>query len=336
MSNRNAQDYLAFLQAATLGEPGSVVYRSLAESGVKLLDNAKKQALAQMVDERYGVDHRDEMAQHGDDIYHWLKRTESNLFEDLARYVGEQQSETLNRLALGFIPYMTSNAFAEAVAHAPHEKIIGINLGLFWVSCLLAEAFLRAADGDEIGSLATYQSAEEVYLAQSQRQLHAAWNGRKHHANDAYAVQGGAVGSVLLRFVALHELGHVVLGHVGHWRMRFLPGQGRVVYESPQYSDVSAEQTMELDADAFALSCLLAHTEGPEVMWNNLLFIAAFFRLMARLEAVGAITPCKHHPPPLVRLGKLYEQTERALGPPPNDAWAWAAQLQNEWQERDG
>jgi len=331
MSNRNAQAYLAFLQAVAAEEPRSLVYRSMAESGAKPLDSARKQALAQMIDERYGVDHREEMAEHGDDIYHWLNQTEINLLEDLAKYAGTDQTEVLNRLALGFMPHMASNAFAEAVAHAPEEKVIGVNLGLFWVGCLLAEALLRAADGDEAGGLATYKSAEEVYLAQSQRQLHAAWNGVKRHVDDAYSVQGGAVGSVVLRFVALHELGHVLLGHVGRWRMRFLPEQGRVTYNVPQDLETSAEQAMELDADAFALSCLLTHTEGPEAMWNNLLFIAAFFRLMARLEAVQAIPPCEHHPPPLVRLGKLYDQTVLALGAPPNDAWEWAARRQNEW-----
>lgn len=336
MSNHNAQAYLAFLQAATVEEPHAVVYRSLAESGVEPLDSASKQALAQMIDERYGVDHREEMAEHGDDIYHWLKQTEINLLEDLAKYAGPKQSEALNRLALGFIPHMASDAFAEAVAHAPEEKVIGVNLGLLWVGCLLAEGLLRAADGDEAGGLATYKLAEEVYLAQNQRRLHAAWQGVKRHANDSYSAQGGAVGSVVLRFVALHELGHVLHGHVGRWRMRFLPEQGWPTYEEPEDVDVSTKQAMELEADAFALSCLLAHTAGPEAMWNNLLFIAAFFRLMARLEAIGVVNPCEHHPAPLVRLGELYEQTERALGPPPNDAWAWAEQLQHEWQKADG
>lgn len=314
MSNRNAQAHLAFLQADAAEEPRSLVYRSMAESGAKPLDSASKQALAQMIDERYGVDHREEMAEHGDDIYHWLKQTEINLFEDLAKYAGPDQAGVLNRLALGFMPHMASVAFAEAVAHAPQEKVIGVNLGLFWVGCLLAEALLRAADGDEAGGLATYQSAEDVYLAQSQRQLHVAWNGVKRHVDDAYSVQGGAVGSVVLRFVALHELGHVQLGHV--------ISDGMEPY---------AVQAMELDADAFALSHMLKHTSGREAMWNNLLFIAAFFRLMAHLKAVQAETPREHHPPPLVRLNKLYEQTVQALGPPPNDAWEWAAQLQNEW-----
>ena len=331
MSNRNAQAHLAFLQAYAAEEPRSLVYRSMAESGVRPIDSASKQGLAQMIDERYGVDHREEMAEHGDDIYHWLKQTEINLLEDLAMYAGPDQAEALNRLALGFMPHMASNAFAEAVAHAPQEKVIGVNLGLLWVSGLLAEALLRAADGDEVGGLATYKSVEVVYLAQSQRQMHAAWNGLKRPVDDAYSVHGGAVGSVVLRFVALHELGHVLLGHAGRWRMRFLPEQGLVTYDVLQDLDASAEQAMELDADAFALSCLLTHTEGPEAMWNNLLFIAAFFRLMARLETVQAVIPCEHHPPPLVRLGKLYEQTALALGAPPNDAWEWAAQLQNEW-----
>lgn len=332
MLNQHAQAYLALLQTDAAEAPRSLVYRSMAESGVTPIDSASKQAIVKMIDERYGVDHRDDMAQHGDDIYHWLKQTELNLHEDLAKYAGPAQAQVLARLALGFMPHMASNAFAEAVPHAPQEKIIGVNLGLFWVGCLLAEALLRAADGDEAGGLAAYKSAEDTYLAQNQRQLHAAWDGARRNVDDAYSVQGGAVGSVVLRFVALHELGHVLLGHVGQWQMRFVPDEGRVAYDRPQNMGATADdQAMELDADAFALSRLLKHTEGREAMWNNLLFIAAFFRLLAHLEAVQAVTPCEHHPPPLVRLGKLYEQMVQALGPPPNDAWEWAAQLQNEW-----
>lgn len=324
--------HLRLLQQYEAEDARGLVYLREGEADSPPMAMADRLAVADIISRRYGVDHREEIAEHGLDLAYWLGQTELNMYDDLARYIGSENAVLLDRLALGFIPHLANNAFAEATPEAADEYVIGVNLGLYWVSSLLAEALLRTAEGDEDGGLATYQGAIQIYLAQNQRQMHAAWNWRPHLDKLDFTVQGGALGSVVLRFVALHELGHITLGHVGRWRMAYLPERGRVQYGGAEALGLAATHAMELEADAYALDRFLEHTAGREIMWNNLLYIGSFFRLLAHLERQGRIAASRHHPPPLLRLQRLHERTAAAMGPPPNDAWEWAKLVHEEWE----
>lgn len=331
--NRAALAHLRTLQTIEARDTRGVAYRKEGEPGMPPADTAYKDKLARILVERYGVDHRGEIAEFGLDMGFWLRRTELNMYEDLADYVGAENAARLDRLALGFIPNLANDAFAEMVPGVPGEHVIGVNVGLYWVCGLLAEALLRTADGDESGGLAAYRAAVKVYLAQDQQQLSDAWNWRSDSDNLDYLVQGGAVGSVVLRFVALHELGHISLGHVGHWRMAYAPASGRVNYAAADELGRAATLAMEREADAFALARFVERTGGAESMWNNMLYIGAYFRLLDHLQRLGLQAPSDHHPPPLERLERLRVSTEAAMGPPPNDAWKWAALVHEEWEK---
>lgn len=329
--NSPAQSHLDFLRLAFSRQTRALVYDTPQVSGVTPLEPARAQVISELLLRQYGQDHHAELQAHGSDIRHWLARLEELLREDLADYLGPIAEAVLADVAIGLMPHMASNAFATQVPVEPDAHVIGVNLGLVWVCDYLCEALLRAADGDESGGRVAYVLAKKLYLAQQQRQLDEAMAISDRLKDDAISVHAGAVGSLVLRFVALHELGHIVHGHVGQAGMTLSMATGQLQYGRGESLGTAAVHAMEYEADAFAVERLLARTSGPTVMWNNLLFIGAFFRLLARIELERGHPLCLYHPAPQTRLEKIHDQVTRAIGPPPNDAWQWAVQKQNEW-----
>lgn len=329
--NSPAQSHLDFLRLAFSRQTRALVYDAPQASGVTRLEPGRADVISELLLRQYGQDHQAELNAHGSDIRHWLARLEVLLREDLADYLGPVAETVLADVAVGLLPHMASNAFAMQVPGQPDAHVIGVNLGLVWVCDYLCEALLRAADGDESGGQTAYALANKMYLAQQQRQIDEAMAVSDRLKDDETSVRAGAVGSLVLRFVALHELGHVVRGHVGKAGMALSMATGQLEYGRGDSLGAAAVHAMEYEADAFAVECLLARTSGPTVMWNNLLFIAAFFRLLARIELERGQPLCPHHPAPQDRLEKIRDQVTRSIGPPPNDAWQWAIQKQNEW-----
>lgn len=326
-----AQDYLDMEAKRLTNSARRLVYPSADVTRMDPFDEARKLRLIERLKHNYGRDHTYDIAHHAEDMGYWLSKLKSDLRDDLEAALGIDGHAVLARTATDFMPHMHSDAFVAGFGHGPDAAwAVGINVGLVWVTNLVVEALLRASQGDEAAARQTYAAAHALYRGQTQRELYLAWQGGPD-ASDELAIEAGGIAAVVLRFVALHEMGHAVLGHAGRWEMGMRDDTGQRRYAAVVAEDPVSTRTMEADADCFALERMAAISSGPQAMWNNLLFIAAFFRLLAQVEERQGKALCPYHPPPLQRIEALYQTLTKSMGPPPNDAWVWAQALQNEW-----
>ncbi len=326
-----AQDYLNKEAQRLTRSARALVYPSIEVTRMNPFDEARKLRLSERLKSEYGRDHSHDIAHHAEDMGYWQNQLKSDLRDDLQAALGADGQAVLARTATDFMPHMHSDAFVAGFGQgASAAWAVGINVGLVWVTSLVAEALLRASRGDEAVARQTYVAAHALYCGQTQRDLHAAWQASPD-TSDELAIEAGGVGAMVLRFVALHEMGHVVLGHAGRWEMGMREDTGQRRYAAAVADDPASTQAMETEADRFALTRMMAISSGPQAMWNNLLFIAAFFRLLAQVEARQGKALCPYHPEPLQRIDDLYLALAQSMGPPPNEAWVWVETLQDQW-----
>lgn len=296
-----------------------------------VVDEAKRRMMVEWAREQHGRDLSAEMAQYGDDYSAWLRLLLTDLEDDVRRALGPRHAQRLDRVAMDFMPHLVSDAFVAGLGDQDEGPwAVGINLGLIWTTNAIVDALMLASRGEDEAAKASYRTAQRVYHAQSHREVHAAWHALPAQS-DAQELEAGAIASVVLRFVALHEMGHVALGHVGRMEMGVRPEAGRRHYGLIGTQDPAEVREMEREADLFALQRMIEISQGPDRMWNNLLFISAFFRLLAQVEARNGELLCPYHPPPSERIETLYRVLCQHIGPPPNDAMQWAQQQQDIW-----
>lgn len=328
--NSRAKDRVATLRALLSLSGDRLLYSDIPAPP---FDPVRDAAMAQYIQTHYGRDHGDELAVHGNDMMYWLGRIEQLLLEDLESYCNESERLALQRVALGYLPRLTTNAFAERLPENElGEYVIGVNAGLLWVSSMLCEALLLAESDRTVEACEAYGLALTFYYASTQAEMFKAMSASSLGNDDEMSVQSGAVGSVILRFVGLHELGHVVLGHTERAGMHLLPETGAVHYDLSPSLGVGGVHAMEFAADRFAIEHMLACTGSAVQMWNNTLFISAFFRLLEHVEILRGKSICPFHPPPESRILALENRVRDTIGPPPNDAPRWAADTLLMWR----
>lgn len=297
---------------------------------------------ARYIEATFGDDLRPQIAQNAWNMPYWMEQIAAKLYEDLRDYcTTSDEQQTLHQVALAYLPLQNANACVMPVptvgADAPHA--IALELGLIWMAFLLTEGLLLAAEGWDEAAHDTYQRLLHGYQQYRLAPAFEVWReGSALVSDERISLQAGAVSSVILRFVALHELGHVVLGHVARAGMScsLQSGGCDVRYTHSAELGQAATWAMEEAADDFALAHMLARTGSAQQMWNNMLFIGLMFRFWDHLwrrahpEATPWPADCTH-PPPLARLERLTQQVQAALGPPPNDAPRWAELTFAQW-----
>lgn len=329
--------YLQQCQTGLLRVTGRVTLSAPAdEDGEQAL--ARQHRWAQYLRATLGEDPGPQLVQHAWNLEHWLTQFERQLLDDLSDHcLSAQDQQALRMSALAYLPLVEANACASPVPHAPGQHFIAVELGLIWISFLLAEALLLAAEGWDEAAHDTYRIVLEGSRTSALRPAFSLWFvGSPLSRDEHISMQAGAVGTVILRFIALHELGHIVLGHVAEAGMTCTPQTGQVSYQHAPELGQAATWAMEEAADDFALAHMLARTGSAQQMWNNMLFIGLMFRFWDHLwrRAHPETTPWSAdctHPPPLARLERLTQQVQAALGPPPNDAPRWAELTFAQW-----
>lgn len=330
--NSKAQQRLEILRKMLARERDRVRYEDIA---VPPVDPAQNAVMVNYLRSHYGVDHDAELAAHGNDMPYWLVRVEQLLYEDLEDYCrdSDAESQVLQRVALGYFPRLAVNAFAEGLQSGANEYVIGVNSGLLTVCAMLCQALLLEVDGQHDKAEKSYELALTLYNAASHNEMARALSGSTLLGDDKMSIQSGALGSVILRFVGLHELGHVVLGHTERAGMCLLPETGLVRYGMSQSLGVAGVHDLEFAADRYAIDRMLQQSGSPEQMWNNTLFISAFFRLLEHVELLHGKPNCPHHPPPGERISALENRVREDKGAPPTDGPVWATDTLLKWRE---
>lgn len=261
------------------------------------------------------------------DFEYWVHRLETDLYADLAALCPAKQ-DLLARCGIGFVALVQANAFAMPTPQTSGRFAIGVHLGLVWVNFLLAEALLTASSGEQQAALEIYQRALQGYQKDQFRTALAHWWSVTREGSVPEAAHAAAVGTVALRFNALHEFGHICLGHVDTAKM-IADHNGHVHYVEAVTIGLPHVHALEFAADQFALQCMIDHRKSNETMWNNLLFINAQFRFLQHAHGAGASAT---HPSYSDRIAALTTELQRQIGPAPNDAPLWAEQCMVEWR----
>lgn len=106
--------------------------------------------------------------------------------------------------------------------------------------------------------------------------------------------------TLVLQFVALHELGHALLGHHDTLSTQRLALAGAEI--GAQAEQVwERNHVLEYEADAFAFAALMARTQTIEAHWAHCFLVYLFFRYMAEVERKAGRPASRLHPNPMDR-----------------------------------
>jgi hypothetical protein len=330
--NLASQNYILELKRSQQASRGAFIFPISDSSGnactLERYDNLARHAL-----NSFGVDHREELANHGSDMQHWISSLELLLYQDLFDLCSQNERAILSQVAIGYLPMSIGNAFAETLATQNQMEcshVIGINLGLIWISNLLCEALLLESKGRSDEAFPLYRTA----LARCLGEAGSYFAQKIEVGDDQIGFDAGAVSSVVLRFVGLHEFAHIALNHTQDMDMHWDGSSRTVKYmaHSAGSKEQAKLQEMEFAADAFSIDHLICHTGSPQQMWNNTLFIKAFFRLLEHREFILGIPGCSYHPSPQERAKFIHNRVIAIFGEPANDALEWLDIVMEKWR----
>lgn len=329
--NPVALQHLKLLQTLGSRQPRAVSF------SVPPVRPVRDEEIAQLVArqrQQYGVDHSSQFAAHGLHLGYWLHELEQDLYQDLLDYCDPDERPFMARLALGFVHNLRCNACVfpvlDTVAGPQPVYVMGVNLGLVQMAGLLCEALLWESENDFQRGREYYQRARNLFFVRNRTQYEQAILSDEIHEPGQ---KGAEISSLILRFIALHEFGHVVLGHAEQLDMRLNAIKSDVLYMQAQAHGEDAVAAMETAADRFAIGHMIKASGSPIQMWNNALFICALFLLLDHIEARLGEPLSLHHPPPAQRAAAIQAMVQDAIGPPQNDAMRWLALTMQDWKD---
>ena len=277
-------------------------------------------------------------------LNYWVEQLENDLYQDLRDCCSVEECTKLDQLALGFLPTLHCNAcvfpvlgqqLAPELLPSPPQNIyvIGFNFGLFQVAGLLCEALLWESQNHPVEAKERYHRAIDLYFARTRKEYERAV---LDDADELYLLKqhSGEIASLVLRFIALHELGHVVLGHADSLDMQLNALNDDVEYVNANQYAAESILAMETAADKFAIEHMLKVSGSAEQMWNNTLFICALFLLLDHIESKLGRPISLNHPRPSQRAMSIAALVEEAIGPPLNDIMLWLPMTMQAWQQQ--
>ncbi|CAA7388033.1 hypothetical protein [Chryseobacterium fistulae] len=126
--------------------------------------------------------------------------------------------------------------------------------------------------------------------------------------------------TLINKFLLYHEVCHVLRGHIDFFKNNFNAIISEGDYEKDK-SKVNIQQTLEMDADSFAVNCLIGQfreqTFSRKPYWtencgdiNSFMYhfgysLNAFFKLFGYYESSSDIHHRLHHPIPSVRMSMI-------------------------------
>lgn len=138
-----------------------------------------------------------------------------------------------------------------------------------------------------------------------------------------FAVRSGALTSIMLQFVALHELGHIHHGDpdtVNGVRCLSAVKDETVVEYRRSQTEAKVNWPCEYAADAFAVNYLCDWEGQSSACWPNIAQVYLFFGWLEQAELTVGRPLCDYHPSPAERKRAVVQQAY-ALAPtgPPSD-----------------
>ena len=288
--------------------------------------------IAEVVLKKYGINRVDETIAYSRSPQHWVDKLEEDLYQDL--YDLTNEDNLIKKCALAYIPDINGNAIAVKVGN--DEYAIAINLGIVWLCFLFCQALLMEAEDNRNNDdpKKVFFSALRAFSATSSEQFLSEIGYCSNLGEVDLLVSAGGIGSVVLRFIALHEFAHVKLGHADSFGRSFAISADDVTtnYQCPSEFNLSERQVDELRADCFAVSKIIYNATSKETARNSILFIYAFFLSLQVIEDQNGKNICPEHPSPLIRGREVLRYCDAQIGIHENDTFIWLDLIFNTWK----
>ena len=245
-----------------------------------------------------------------------------SLREDMVDCLDAAELETLHRTDMRFLDLGDVNAMC-ADADRFNQRLpfflIFLNQGLFYCLKLL---FTAQVMEDLRGDLKDFRQDGAGYFELAirlfeTRDINCINEGRVKFGQseidgeiDAHISRAS---TMVMTFIALHELGHAHLGHHAILRRNRMCALGE--QQIPESVSIDA-QNAEFEADAFAMRGLMRRNESPLGRWANLYAIRLFFWMLDIIEARSKDTIFWDHPPSMARAQRLTELVAETTSQP--------------------
>lgn len=274
--------------------------------------------LSTFLKDRFGEDRSRELEENYHNSAYWMADFESRLIEDLKSY--PEVFPVIHKVVVGVIPHVRATGFVEQCADGSY--VVCLNYGLFVFSTRIATALLLEVDKC-LGGYSAYCAAVDSFYESQARNFFIPEINFEIDINIASIA--GSIASLVFRFSALHEIGHVVLNHVNS-SVKSL----NLDTIEPIYS-LENKINEEFDADLFAITQLLSVTRDSETMWTNIMHITSMFEVLSDIEKMLGHSISNAHPAPHLRAKKILNYIENIYGKQP-DLLNWLHEVRTDWR----
>ncbi len=284
--------------------------------------------IGEIILNKYNIDRKKELKENYNTPIYWFDELAKDLFKDLKNISND---EKLSQCALAFIPDIKGNAISVNVERK-QEYAIALNIGLIWLCMFIVQAIMLEHSSFDDRGKRVFILAKKLFLTTSSKEFHEILNKIQSISDEHSRVESGAIATVLLKFIALHEFGHIKLGHVDYFN-RNLTITDKCGVETIYNNDVSTHvHKEEFSADIYALDSLIKSASSKEVAWNQTMYIYAFFLTLESIEEDIASNICPQHPSPKERANSIFNRAGAVLGKPKNDLFIWINIVFNTWK----
>lgn len=275
-------------------------------------------------------DHIVELAEDGDfvastpgsglSLHQNLRSFANSLREDISQILPANLRNTWLDTLIGILPLGTVNGCVLIRHHnlVLDKYLIVLNYGLTFGCQAIADGLaieilqgeMEAYRGDGAPS---FLSAVAFHLEPNKLNLDRLLTPRNFPAEveAEFATHAGALCSIMLKFVALHELGHIVNGDCENDNGVFQLSSTQNDRTQVQYarSEILSHEnwSAELAADRFALQHLCDWKSGALSCWPNVAQIYLFFSWLEYCELRKGALLCPFHPPASMRKKQIVD-----------------------------
>lgn len=265
---------------------------------------------------------------------------------DINKLLFNNYPKILENVIFGFLPTGLVNGCVfniDSRGQYLDKYIVALNYGLFFSCASLSDALIfEILEGDLLkykknGAPYFYNSIQ-YYLSptSTNRNNMLKENGLPSNVLAQIRIKSGALASIMLQFVALHEIGHIVNGDTENKNGIAFYSLNNSNSNNLQYKRLKSESLenwpCEYAADEFAIKNLSNWGKSDNACWANTAQIYLFFKWLEKVEEIKGGLLCEFHPHAKDRALKIKEHAYRfAKNPPIDDYFSYIDHLVDKW-----
>ncbi len=273
-----------------------------------------------------------------------LRHVASSLYDDTGRLLGADYKEIHQKTAIALLPTGKVNACIfknDGRGNELDMYAMAINHGLYFAASRLSDALTLEILTDDLAEYrrngsASFSHAIKRFLEPTADVIRGTfldvdWPAE---AKAQFSIRSGALVSIVLQFVALHEFAHVVHGDVDsdNGTKTFSAVDDTAVEYYRSIDHAVENWPCEFKADEFAITQLSDWQSGSNSCWANTAQVYLFFRWLEEIESQLGRQLCSYHPPAKTRKVQIRRIAQQlGLVEPPEDYFEFIEKRVESW-----